>query len=107
MAKTAGPSAPRARRVPALDSNAWTSRLEQRRAAGARLLDLTEMNPTRLGLLDELALAGALRRAATDPRAMRYEPDPKGLLSAREAVAAYSRGRGAALEPSAIVLTTG
>ncbi len=50
------------------------------------MLDLTESNPTRAGfeypreeILDALA----------DPRALRYDPDPKGLLSAREAVASY------------------
>lgn len=50
------------------------------------MLDLTESNPTRAGfeypreeILDALA----------DPRALRYDPDPRGLLSAREAVASY------------------
>lgn len=48
------------------------------------LFDLTETNPTRAGIPyphDELQ--GALARGASAP----YDPDPRGLLSAREAVA--------------------
>ena len=51
-----------------------------------RVLDLTESNPTRVGLEypRERILA-----ALSDARALRYEPEPRGLLSAREAVANY------------------
>jgi len=63
--------------------------LAEKRHAGARILDLTESNPTRVGLayphaeiLDALAGAGGLR----------YHPSPRGLESAREAVAGYYRG---------------
>jgi alanine-synthesizing transaminase len=106
MAKTP-PASAAPRRVPALAPNAWTTRLARRRAAGGEVLDLAEMNPTRLGLLDEDALAEILRQSASDPGVTRYEPDPRGLLVAREAVAAYYRGRGAAAQPSEILLTTG
>ncbi len=52
-------------------------------ARGNDVLDLTESNPTRAGIeypLDELA--DAMARAARAP----YDPDPRGLLSAREAL---------------------
>ena len=55
----------------------------ERRARAGELLDLTETNPTRVGLvypLDELA--DALARGAHAP----YDPDPRGLRSAREAL---------------------
>ena len=55
-----------------------------RRSRGADLLDLTETNPTRAGIdypLDDLS--AALARAARQP----YDPEPRGLLSAREALA--------------------
>ncbi|MFL5312063.1 MAG: pyridoxal phosphate-dependent aminotransferase [Myxococcales bacterium] len=63
-------------------------------------VDLTESNPTRAGLLPAAQLA-----ALSDPRALRYEPHPKGLLAGREAVAAYyADSRGAAVDPERIVL---
>jgi len=59
-----------------------------RRAHAGRLLDLTETNPTRAGIAyphDELA--EALARGAR----VAYDPDPRGILSAREALAAELR----------------
>jgi aspartate/methionine/tyrosine aminotransferase len=87
-----------------LEPNPWGQRLEQLRTSGAPLLDLTEMNPTRLGLVDHAAVADVLRQVAEDPRATRYEPDPRGLPSARRAVAEYCGG---AVDSDRILLTTG
>src|SRR5437764_10068215 len=85
------------------EPNPLTLELERRRENGLPLFDLTESNPTRCGfhyeqktILDALATEGALR----------YEPDPHGLLSAREAIAGYYRERGAHIEPGEIFLTT-
>jgi alanine-synthesizing transaminase len=93
------------RRVPhSFARNAWAERLEARQAAGAPLLDLTEANPTRTGL------GGALEpfvAAARDPSAARYVPDPRGLFSAREAVAACVAARGARIDPAHVVLASG
>ena len=63
--------------------NELTRLLEARRAAGAEILDLTESNPTRAGILYPEGIVEAL----ADARALRYEPEPFGLPSAREAVA--------------------
>ncbi|HEX2120067.1 MAG TPA: pyridoxal phosphate-dependent aminotransferase [Thermoanaerobaculia bacterium] len=63
--------------------NAPLNRLTLERAKRRDLLDLTETNPTRAGLPyphDELS--EALARGARAP----YEPDPRGLRSAREAL---------------------
>jgi alanine-synthesizing transaminase len=50
------------------------------------LLDLTETNPTRAGLAYPLdALADAMGRGARGP----YDADPRGIRSAREALAAH------------------
>jgi len=82
--------------------NAWSQRLDQRRAAGEPLLDLTEANPTRVGL----AGAGPEQLAAlADPGAAHYQPDPRGAIAAREAVAGYYRERGITVPPGEIVLT--
>ncbi len=73
-----------------LAQNRFTVALEEVRASGARILDLTVSNPTRAGLhYDAAAILGAL----SSPRALDYDPQSKGLLEAREAVAGYYRDR--------------
>jgi len=91
------------RRLPSIsEPNAWTRALTARRAAGADLVDLTESNPTRLGL----GGAGPAELAAlADPAGGRYEPDPRGLPAARAAVAADASRRCAALDHEDVVLT--
>ena len=65
------------------------------------VLDLTESNPTRCGFLYPKQLLDPLR----DPSALSYDPDPKGLLCAREAVASVYQAKGAQIHPEEIVLT--
>ena len=69
--------------------NAPTNRLTlARQKRGADLLDLTESNPTAVGIAAPLDdLAEVMARAARLP----YTPDPRGLPSAREALAAELR----------------
>lgn len=78
--------------------------LEEKRAAHRSLLDLTITDPPRAGLPvpgAEEALA-----ALADPRALRHEPDPRGLRPAREAAAAYLGDRaGFRLDPDRVFLT--
>jgi aspartate/methionine/tyrosine aminotransferase len=69
-----------------LDWNLQTNRLSALLKTKTHVLDLTESNPTRAGIeypreeiLDALA----------DARLLRYDPEPRGLLSAREAVSKY------------------
>jgi aspartate/methionine/tyrosine aminotransferase len=65
--------------------------------------DLTVSNPTRCGFdYDEAAVLGPLG----DARALEYEPDPRGMMSAREAVAGYYVGHGADVSAGDLVLTT-
>jgi alanine-synthesizing transaminase len=69
-----------------LAKNRFTRAVEEVRARGDRILDLTASNPTRVGLTyDADAILGALGSV----RALDYEPQAKGLLSARESVARY------------------
>ncbi|HEY7723733.1 MAG TPA: pyridoxal phosphate-dependent aminotransferase [Anaeromyxobacteraceae bacterium] len=85
-----------------LSGSAFVRRLEALRALGRPLLDLTESNPTRCGLLwDE----EELRRAIGAPGLSGYDPSPRGLPEARRAVAGYLAARGAAVEPDRIFLT--
>jgi aspartate/methionine/tyrosine aminotransferase len=63
--------------------NAWTRALRERTDRGLGIRDLTLANPTEAGLpYDE----SALRAALADPRAQRYEPDPRGLRASRQAL---------------------
>ena len=86
-----------------LTTNRYTEALDAHRRAGRELLDLTASNPTTIGLEyreEELLCALANREA------LRYEPQPKGLLSAREAVSAYYTERGSLVTPDDLILTT-
>ena len=82
--------------------NPLSELLEQKMSEGAPLLDLTESNPTRavLDYPDDAILAAAYDKAVLD-----YNPDPKGLFEAREAVAQYYTDRDAEVDPAQIVLT--
>jgi alanine-synthesizing transaminase len=73
-----------------------------RREAGLPIADLTASNPTRCGFKYPDSLLGAL----TDARALDYDPQPRGLLPAREAVCGYYAEHGVVLSPGQIVLTT-
>src|SRR6185503_19446238 len=91
------------RRIPGdLDHNEWFRTLKDLRARGARLLDLTETNPLRAGLHAPAAVDPFLKAARE--RADVYEPDPKGALRAREAVARELAPPGVILDPEHIVL---
>jgi alanine-synthesizing transaminase len=89
-------------RVPSdLEPNRLTSAELAIRARGGRLIDLTETNPTKVGLAYPTAALDAL--AARD--GLVYDPHPFGLLSAREAVAAEIGAAGPSVDPSRVVLT--
>lgn len=70
--------------------------------AGLPIADLTASNPTRCGFAFDPALLAALN----NPQALDYDPQPRGLLSARQAVCSHYSGHGVTLDPSQIVLTT-
>jgi len=86
-----------------LKPNRFSTALEQAKRAGKRLFDLTASNPTEVRLeYDQTGILQALSRAES----LVYEPEPRGLLSAREAVAGYYAKRGAKISPEQIILTT-
>jgi alanine-synthesizing transaminase len=76
--------------------------LAEKRRAGAAVLDLTESNPTHAGLAYP---DGEILAALADPGGLRYDPDPRGLTSAREAIAGYYAVRAVDVPVSRIVLT--
>jgi alanine-synthesizing transaminase len=86
-----------------LTPNRFTQVQQELLAEGREMLDLTISNPTRAGLQYD---AKAVLDALVDPTAMDYDPQPKGLRSAREAVAGYYVERNADVDPESIILTT-
>src|SRR6266478_3078353 len=86
-----------------LRPNRLSEALAAHRAAGKPLLDLTVSNPTECGFeYDSAAILDAL----SNPAALSYEPNPKGLESARRAVAGYYADRGDNVPLEDIILTT-
>ncbi len=85
-----------------LAPNRLAAALEAKRRSGSRILDLTLSNPTRAGFdYPQEAIAAALAEGTRHP----YDPQPKGDLAAREAVAGWYASRGLPVEPGRIVLT--
>ena len=82
--------------------NRLSQAIEARRRQGLPILDLTESNPTRCGFDFD---AAEILRALADPRSLRYEPQPRGLLAAREAIAVYYAERGTNVDVERIFLT--
>jgi alanine-synthesizing transaminase len=84
-----------------LRPNRITLALAAKHAAGARILDLTESNPTHAGL----HYPAEIVRAFDDPRMLAYEPAPAGTPAAREAVSAYYSARGHTVPVERILLS--
>jgi len=86
---------------PHREVNAIARAVEQLRAAGVPYIDLSESNPTRVGLPYPPGILDAL----ADPRALVYKPHPLGLRSARAAVAGEFERRGTAVDPEHLLLS--
>jgi alanine-synthesizing transaminase len=88
-----------------LTPNRFTQAQADLRSAGIPILDLSVSNPTRAGFhFDSEAILGSL----VTPEAMDYDPQPKGLRAAREAVAEYYRDQHDEydVDPESLILTT-
>ncbi|MCL2661227.1 MAG: aminotransferase class I/II-fold pyridoxal phosphate-dependent enzyme, partial [Acidobacteriaceae bacterium] len=83
--------------------SSFAAAIRQARESGRCLADLTVSNPTVCGF--EYS-ADAILASLCDARALVYDPDPRGMRSAREAVAKYYREHRAELDPDALALTT-
>jgi alanine-synthesizing transaminase len=86
-----------------LATNRLSEALAKHRASGKPLLDLTASNPTTCGFNYG---RDAILRALANPASLTYEPEPRGLLRAREAIAEYYAARGVTVSASDIFLTT-
>ena len=89
-------------RVPSnREPNRLTRAVTAARVSGRRLIDLTVTNPTAVGLTYPQSLLQPLASTA----ALTYAPEPFGLRTAREAVAADYARRGIGIATDRIVLT--
>ena len=84
-----------------LQPNRIAQAIEQKRREGAPLLDLTESNPTHVGL----ACPAEIVQAFACERILTYDPAPAGMREAREAVAGYYSSRRIPVDPERILLT--
>lgn len=88
-----------------LTPNSLTLAQREMAAAGREVLDLSASNPTRVGLnYDSEAITGSLAQAS----GLDYEPQPKGMLVARQAVSDYYREQHNtfSVSPENIILTS-
>ncbi|HEV2297561.1 MAG TPA: pyridoxal phosphate-dependent aminotransferase [Candidatus Acidoferrales bacterium] len=86
-----------------LATNRLSEALAKHRASGKPLLDLTASNPTKCGFRYDGA---AILEAFANQACLNYDPEPRGLATARTAVAEYYAARGVKLSIDDIFLTT-
>jgi alanine-synthesizing transaminase len=87
---------------PLLQPNRIAQAVARARASRRSLIDLTVTNPTSVGLTYPPALLNAL----SSTEALSYRPEPFGLRSAREAVAADYRRHHLDIDPDHVILTS-
>lgn len=85
-----------------LPPNALGELLARKQSAGRVILDLTQSNPTRVGLDYE---RGAILAALARPGGLVYEPNPRGRPEALAAIAEYYHGLGCPLDAAQLFLT--
>lgn len=87
-----------------LEENRLSHTLAQLRASGQTILDLTRSNPTECGFsYDEQEI----QRALAQPASLLYQPDPRGIKSARDAVSANYQQQQVHLPADDLILTSG
>ncbi|MBI4436884.1 MAG: pyridoxal phosphate-dependent aminotransferase [Candidatus Omnitrophica bacterium] len=84
------------------DFNPLTRRLNALKKRGRPILDLTASNPTRCAFHYPSDMLSSLK----DPENREYRPSPKGLFQAREVITRYYSGKGVALNPEHLFLTS-
>ncbi|MDI6766885.1 MAG: pyridoxal phosphate-dependent aminotransferase [Bacteroidota bacterium] len=82
--------------------NKLTELHDSLRKSGRDILDLTVSNPTECGFqYPEKEILTAI----SNPSSLQYEPNPRGLLTAREAIGGYYKKKNIIVDPSNIFLT--
>ena len=84
------------------EESALAQAYRERKNSGKNVIDLTASNPTLCGFEYPEKILAPL----SDTASLNYDPNPKGSLSAREAVSRYYADAGALINPDSILLTT-
>lgn len=84
------------------ETNHLVALLAKKHVTGEKILDLTISNPTQVGLPYPEA---EILAAYTQAQGLRYEPHPQGLITAREAIAAYYRERNLSVSTDDLFIT--
>jgi alanine-synthesizing transaminase len=87
-----------------LTENSLTRTLSSLRSAAVPILDLTRSNPTDCGFEYDQQ---EIQHAFSHSESVHYQPDPRGMLRAREAVCAYYADLQTSVAPDDLVLTSG
>ena len=86
------------------EENKLSALLKDKKSAGISVLDLMESNPTNAGFdFDEAGILNAVSK----PESLKYLPHPKGLKTARKAVAQYYKEKNIEINIDNIFLTSG
>jgi aspartate/methionine/tyrosine aminotransferase len=86
------------------EENELSRKLAELRLSGTPILDLAKSNPTECGFRYDEA---GIHRAFAQADVTRYQPDPRGLESARAAVSKYYADLGAKIGTDELILTSG
>lgn len=77
--------------------------LQEKQKKGEDVIDLTESNPTKCGLIyPEQEIISSV----SDKSILQYQPNPRGLLSARSALSKYYEDQNVSIHPEDIFLTS-
>jgi alanine-synthesizing transaminase len=87
-----------------LEKNRLSHKLAELRASGQTILDLTCSNPTECGFSYEQE---RIQNALARPESLRYQPDPRGIKSARQAVSAYYQQQRVQMAADDLILASG
>ncbi|MBF0237789.1 MAG: pyridoxal phosphate-dependent aminotransferase [SAR324 cluster bacterium] len=87
-----------------LTANRFSEILDLKKQQHAVLTDLTISNPTEAGFVfDETLIFQSMSKQEN----LKYQPEPQGLLQAREAISAYYQAKGCHVSSDSIFLTSG
>ncbi len=86
-----------------MGESGFAAAIRQARDAGRELIDLTVSNPTVCGFAYDTE---GILRPLSSAEATTYDPDARGMRSARESVAGYYADHSAEIDPDSVVLTT-
>ena len=83
--------------------NPLSEAITTRKKSGQPILDLTVSNPTHCGLV----VPTDWPRLLDQPAVLEYDPQPQGILPARQAIADYYRDRGESVNSEDVFMTAG